>query len=89
MAGIVSLVSLALLSFERYSVLLCKQQSDSCQYRRAWLAVAASWLYSLVWTVPPLLGWSRSANLKYSRPQRKVCDLQNNEPLQLAEIEAE
>uniref|UniRef100_A0A668VG95 G-protein coupled receptors family 1 profile domain-containing protein n=1 Tax=Oreochromis aureus TaxID=47969 RepID=A0A668VG95_OREAU len=56
--GIVSLVSLALLSFERYSVLLCKQQSDSCQYRRAWLAVAASWLYSLVWTVPPLLGWS-------------------------------
>ncbi|XP_030602131.1 melanopsin-A-like [Archocentrus centrarchus] len=76
---IVSLVSLSLLSFERYSVLLCKLQSDSCQYRRAWLAVAASWLYALVWTLPPLLGWSRSvldglthsANLNYSRPQRK------------------
>uniref|UniRef100_A0A3Q0T1Q9 Teleost multiple tissue opsin 3b n=1 Tax=Amphilophus citrinellus TaxID=61819 RepID=A0A3Q0T1Q9_AMPCI len=58
---IVSLVSLSLLSFERYSVLLCKLQSDSCQYRRAWLAVAASWLYALVWTLPPLLGWSRSS----------------------------
>uniref|UniRef100_UPI0037E96903 opsin-3-like n=1 Tax=Semicossyphus pulcher TaxID=241346 RepID=UPI0037E96903 len=57
--GVVSLVSLSLLSFERYSVLLCNSiQSDSSQYRRAWLAVAASWLYSLAWTVPPLLGWS-------------------------------
>lgn len=59
LAGIVSLVSLSLLSFERYSVVLCKLQSGSCEYRRAWLAVAASWIYSLVWTLPPLLGWSR------------------------------
>ncbi|XP_018547077.1 pinopsin [Lates calcarifer] len=56
--GVVSLVSLSLLSYERYSVLLCSIQSDSSQYRRARLAVAASWLYSLVWTLPPLLGWS-------------------------------
>ncbi|KAM4546133.1 pinopsin-like [Odontesthes bonariensis] len=56
--GIVSLVSLSLLSFERYSALLHSSQSDSSQYRRARLAVAVSWLYSLVWTVPPLLGWS-------------------------------
>uniref|UniRef100_A0A672ZT17 Teleost multiple tissue opsin 3b n=1 Tax=Sphaeramia orbicularis TaxID=375764 RepID=A0A672ZT17_9TELE len=56
--GIVSLVSLSLLSFERYSALLRSSQSDPCQYRRAWLAVATSWLYSLAWTVPPLLGWS-------------------------------
>ncbi|CAJ1063619.1 pinopsin-like [Xyrichtys novacula] len=59
--GIVSLVSLSLLSLERYSVLLCSSiQSDSSQYRRARLAVAVSWLYSLFWTVPPLLGWSSS-----------------------------
>ncbi|XP_044079009.1 LOW QUALITY PROTEIN: pinopsin-like [Siniperca chuatsi] len=56
--GIVSLVSLSLLSFEQYSVVLRSTQPDSSQYRRARLAVAASWLYSLVWTLPPLLGWS-------------------------------
>ena len=61
----VSLVSLSLLSFERYSVVLRRTQSDSSQYRRARLAVAASWLYSLVWTLPPLLGWSRSGLLQY------------------------
>ncbi|KAM8741403.1 pinopsin-like [Acanthopagrus schlegelii] len=51
--GIVSLVSLSLLSLERYSV----AQPDSSQYRRARLAIAASWFYSLLWTLPPLLGW--------------------------------
>uniref|UniRef100_A0A8C2ZQK9 Teleost multiple tissue opsin 3b n=1 Tax=Cyclopterus lumpus TaxID=8103 RepID=A0A8C2ZQK9_CYCLU len=58
--GIVSLVSLSLLSLERYFVLLGRTHlnSESSQYRRARLAVAASWLYSLVWTLPPLLGWS-------------------------------
>ncbi|XP_037544209.1 teleost multiple tissue opsin 3b [Nematolebias whitei] len=55
--GVVSLVSLSLLSFERYSVLLRGTQLNS-QYRRARLAVAISWFYSLIWTLPPLLGWS-------------------------------
>ncbi|XP_068586196.1 pinopsin-like [Cebidichthys violaceus] len=55
--GIVSLVSLAVLSYERYSTLMVynKQVSD---YRKPLLAVGGSWLYSVVWTVPPLLGWS-------------------------------
>ncbi|KAM4547589.1 pinopsin-like [Fundulus diaphanus] len=56
--GIVSLVSLSLLSFERYTALLGGSQLNSVQYRRARLAVALSWFYSLVWTLPPLLGWS-------------------------------
>ncbi|KAM3601029.1 uncharacterized protein V6R79_006363 [Siganus canaliculatus] len=56
--GIVSLVSLSLLSFERYSVVLHSTEPDSSQYRRARHAIAASWFYSLVWTLPPLLGWS-------------------------------
>ncbi|XP_036975035.1 pinopsin-like isoform X3 [Acanthopagrus latus] len=55
--GIVSLVSLSLLSLERYSVVLRSAQPDSSQYRRARLAIAASWFYSLLWTLPPLLGW--------------------------------
>ncbi|KAJ0061623.1 hypothetical protein NL108_005773, partial [Boleophthalmus pectinirostris] len=55
---IVSLVSLSLLSFERYSAVLHTVPSDSSQFGRARFAVAASWVYSLAWTLPPLLGWS-------------------------------
>ncbi|XP_045907189.1 teleost multiple tissue opsin 2a [Micropterus dolomieu] len=55
--GIVSLISLAALSYDRYSTLMVynKQVSD---YRKPLLAVGGAWLYSLLWTVPPLLGWS-------------------------------
>ncbi|KAG9277929.1 teleost multiple tissue opsin 2a [Astyanax mexicanus] len=55
--GIVSLISLVVLSYERYSTLTVynKQAPD---YRKPLLAVGGSWLYSLLWTVPPLLGWS-------------------------------
>ncbi|XP_076021994.1 teleost multiple tissue opsin 2a [Genypterus blacodes] len=55
--GIVSLVSLSILSYDRYSTLMVynKRLPD---YRRPLLAVGGCWLYSLFWTVPPLLGWS-------------------------------
>uniref|UniRef100_A0A668ALM2 Teleost multiple tissue opsin 2a n=1 Tax=Myripristis murdjan TaxID=586833 RepID=A0A668ALM2_9TELE len=55
--GIVSLISLAVLSYDRYSTLMVynKRAPD---YRKPLLAVGGSWLYSLFWTVPPLLGWS-------------------------------
>ncbi|KAM4602240.1 teleost multiple tissue opsin 2a [Polymixia lowei] len=55
--GIVSLISLAALSYDRYSTLMVynKRAPD---YRKPLLAVGGAWLYSLVWTVPPLLGWS-------------------------------
>ncbi|KAG7215071.1 hypothetical protein INR49_022796 [Caranx melampygus] len=33
-------------------------QQRAPDYRRPLLAVGGSWLYSVVWTVPPLLGWS-------------------------------
>ncbi|XP_071750822.1 teleost multiple tissue opsin 3b [Centroberyx gerrardi] len=56
--GIVSLVSLSLLSYERYSTVLRSSLPDSSDYSKAWLAIAGSWLYSLAWTLPPLLGWS-------------------------------
>lgn len=52
-----SLISLAVLSYERYSTLtLCNKRN--ADYRKALLAVGGSWIYSLVWTVPPLIGWS-------------------------------
>ncbi|XP_062270884.1 teleost multiple tissue opsin 2a, partial [Scomber scombrus] len=55
--GIVSLVSLAVLSYDRYSTLLVYNKR-SPDYRRPLLAVGGAWLYSLLWTVPPLIGWS-------------------------------
>ncbi|XP_074839354.1 parapinopsin-like [Carettochelys insculpta] len=55
--GIVSLISLAILSYERYTTLtLCNKHGSD--YQKALLAVCGSWLYSLIWTVPPLVGWS-------------------------------
>ncbi|KAJ8407196.1 hypothetical protein AAFF_G00288720 [Aldrovandia affinis] len=56
--GIVSLVSLSILSYERYSTVLLSTKADQSDYRKAWLCVGGSWLYSLLWTLPPFLGWS-------------------------------
>ncbi|CAL8305904.1 unnamed protein product [Arctogadus glacialis] len=56
--GIVSLVSLSVLSYERYSHVLRCAQADVSDFRKAWLCVGASWVYALLWTLPPLLGWS-------------------------------
>lgn len=60
LTGIVSLVSLAALSYDRYSTLTVYNKRGP-DYRRPLLAVSGSWLYSLFWTVPPLLGWSSYA----------------------------
>ncbi|KAM3611997.1 uncharacterized protein V6R79_000695 [Siganus canaliculatus] len=56
--GIVSLVSLAVLSYERYNTVLLSSKADISDFRKAWFCVGGSWLYSLFWTVPPFLGWS-------------------------------
>ncbi|XP_041699864.2 teleost multiple tissue opsin 2b [Coregonus clupeaformis] len=55
--GIVSLISLVVLSYDRYSTLTVYNKRGP-NYRKPLLAVGGSWLYSLIWTVPPLLGWS-------------------------------
>ncbi|KAM4559908.1 opsin-3-like [Odontesthes bonariensis] len=55
--GIVSLISLSVLSYDRYSTLLVYNKRPA-DYRKPLLAVGGSWLYSLLWTLPPLLGWS-------------------------------
>ncbi|XP_045886756.1 pinopsin-like isoform X2 [Micropterus dolomieu] len=56
--GIVSLVSLSVLSYERYTTVLHSSTDDISDFRKAWLCVVGSWLYSLLWTLPPFLGWS-------------------------------
>ncbi|XP_038819278.1 pinopsin-like [Salvelinus namaycush] len=57
--GIVSLISLAVLSYERYSTMMGPTEADSTNYRKVALGIAFSWVYSLMWTLPPLFGWSR------------------------------
>ncbi|CAH2315151.1 pinopsin-like isoform X1 [Pelobates cultripes] len=57
--GIVSLVSLSILSYERYLTVLKCTKADVSNYRKAWICIVGSWIYSLFWTLPPLFGWSR------------------------------
>ncbi|XP_062260650.1 vertebrate ancient opsin-like [Platichthys flesus] len=57
--GIVSLISLAILSYERYSTMMVPTEADSSNYQKISLGITLSWVYSLIWTVPPLLGWSK------------------------------
>ncbi|KAM4605957.1 teleost multiple tissue opsin b [Polymixia lowei] len=56
--GIVSLISLAVLSYERYCTMLGPTVADGRNYGPALGGVCFSWFYSVAWTVPPLLGWS-------------------------------
>ncbi|NXR00465.1 OPSP protein, partial [Sagittarius serpentarius] len=56
--GIVSLTSLAVLSYERYRTMTGTAAADTTNYRKTWTGIVLSWTYSLVWTVPPLFGWS-------------------------------
>ncbi|XP_039583861.1 pinopsin-like [Passer montanus] len=56
--GIISLMSLAVLSYERCCTVTRTAEPDTTNYRKAWAAILLSWTYSLLWTVPPLLGWS-------------------------------
>ncbi|XP_037132228.1 pinopsin-like [Syngnathus acus] len=56
--GIVSLISLAVLSYERYSTMMTPTEADSSNYCKICLGITLSWVYSLIWTLPPLIGWS-------------------------------
>uniref|UniRef100_A0A4W5MNJ6 Teleost multiple tissue opsin b n=1 Tax=Hucho hucho TaxID=62062 RepID=A0A4W5MNJ6_9TELE len=56
--GIVSLISLAVLSYERCCTMLCRMQADGTDFGTAVAGVCFSWVYALAWTLPPLLGWS-------------------------------
>ncbi|XP_043574003.1 pinopsin-like isoform X2 [Chiloscyllium plagiosum] len=58
LTGIVGLWSLAILAFERY-IIICKPMGDfRFQQRHAVWGCLFTWIWALVWTMPPLLGWS-------------------------------
>ncbi|XP_059391043.1 parapinopsin-like [Carassius carassius] len=56
--GVVSLISLAVLSYERYCTMMGATQADSSNYRKVAMGIAFAWIYSIIWTLPPLFGWS-------------------------------
>ncbi|KAG6937168.1 opsin 3, partial [Chelydra serpentina] len=57
--GTVSLISLSILSYERYvRVLRRRMKVNVSSYQKSCLFIAGSWFYSLLWTLPPLFGWS-------------------------------
>ncbi|KAK6483977.1 vertebrate ancient opsin-like [Huso huso] len=56
--GTVSLISLAVLSYERYCTMMGKTEADATNYKKIAMGILLSWGYSLLWTLPPLFGWS-------------------------------
>ncbi|KFO74393.1 Pinopsin, partial [Cuculus canorus] len=58
LTGIVGLWSLAILAFERYVVVCRPLGGFRFQHRHAVSGCAFTWGWSLLWTTPPLLGWS-------------------------------
>ncbi|KAL2297434.1 hypothetical protein Nmel_016735 [Mimus melanotis] len=56
--GIVGLWSLAILALERYLVVCRPLAGFQFQHRHAASGCAFTWGWSLLWTTPPLLGWS-------------------------------
>uniref|UniRef100_UPI003AAE1E20 opsin-3 n=1 Tax=Centroberyx gerrardi TaxID=166262 RepID=UPI003AAE1E20 len=54
--GIVSIMTLSALAYERYIRVVHARVVD---FTWTWRAIAHIWLYSLAWTGAPLLGWNR------------------------------
>uniref|UniRef100_A0A4W4EBJ7 Opsin-3 n=2 Tax=Electrophorus electricus TaxID=8005 RepID=A0A4W4EBJ7_ELEEL len=54
--GVVSLMTLSALAYERYIRVVHAKVVD---FPWAWRAITHIWLYSLAWTGAPLLGWNR------------------------------
>ncbi|XP_028844935.1 vertebrate ancient long opsin b [Denticeps clupeoides] len=56
--GIVALWSLAILAFERFFV-ICRPLKDvRLGGKHAALGILFVWVFSFIWTIPPVLGWS-------------------------------
>nr|XP_033791409.1 opsin-3 [Geotrypetes seraphini] len=54
--GIVSIMTLAVLAYERYIRVVHAKVID---FSWSWRAITYIWLYSLAWTGAPLVGWNR------------------------------
>lgn len=67
-AGITSITTLTVLSYERYCLISCPFSTTHLSKNGAKLAVCCIWLYSFTVTSPPLFGWgkyvSEAANIR-------------------------
>ncbi|XP_007534919.2 long-wave-sensitive opsin 1 [Erinaceus europaeus] len=59
LCGITGLWSLAIISWERWLVVCKPFGSLRFDAKMAILGIAFSWIWSAVWTAPPIFGWSR------------------------------
>uniref|UniRef100_A0A8C5Q159 G-protein coupled receptors family 1 profile domain-containing protein n=1 Tax=Leptobrachium leishanense TaxID=445787 RepID=A0A8C5Q159_9ANUR len=56
--GIVALWSLTILAFERY-VVICKPLGNlRLRGKHSAIGILFVWIFSFVWTIPPIMGWS-------------------------------
>ncbi|CAG9819914.1 unnamed protein product [Phaedon cochleariae] len=60
--GISSITSLAVLAYERYTIVSKPFRNHGLTRKGALYLVAGIWLYSLLLTVPPFLGWGKYVN---------------------------
>ncbi|XP_034566015.1 opsin 4xa [Notolabrus celidotus] len=57
--GITSMINLLAISIDRYIVITKPLQAIQwTSKRRTWIIIGLVWLYSLAWSLAPLLGWS-------------------------------
>lgn len=59
MVGNMSIVSLMFISRDRYNVIVRGVSAPKLTHRKAALQILFIWVYALLWTMLPLLGWSR------------------------------
>lgn len=63
--GITSMITLLAISIDRYIVITKPLQAIHWNSkRRTALAIVLVWLYSLAWSLAPLVGWSECTNLR-------------------------
>ncbi|XP_069835109.1 opsin-VA-like isoform X2 [Dendropsophus ebraccatus] len=56
--GIVALWSLSILAFERY-VVICRPLGNlRLRGKHSAIGILFVWVFSLIWTIPPIMGWS-------------------------------
>ncbi|XP_078575282.1 opsin-3-like [Branchiostoma floridae x Branchiostoma japonicum] len=56
--GILSMITLTVIAYQRYKITVRLPGGPNLKYSDVTKAIAFVWIYSLVWTAPPLFGWS-------------------------------
>ncbi|KAL8569629.1 hypothetical protein ACOMHN_057196 [Nucella lapillus] len=56
--GLMSINTMAAIAIDRYNVITKPMKaSHSLSYRKAFIMIVFVWVWSLIWTLPPLFGW--------------------------------